>query len=131
MSVRSPTTGGHPRALERALSIVLRVGVWTSSAMALAAGAAYLRAHGSERADLSSFGGEPHGLDSAGAVARGAGAWDPAAWMQLAVLVLVAAPVVCVGLALLHYLRRRDWVFVGACVVVLAGLGAGMAGLID
>lgn len=121
----------HPRALERALSNVLRVGVWVASAIALGAGAAYLRAHGSEPADLSSFGGEPHGLDSAGAVARGAGAWDPAAWMQLAVLVLVAAPVVCVGLALLHYVRRRDWVFVGACVVVLAGLGAGMAGLID
>lgn len=110
---------------------MLRGGVWTASALALVAGVAYLRGHGSERTDLSTFAGEPHGLDSATAVVRGAAAWEPAAWMQLAVLILVAAPVACVGLALLHYVRRRDWVFVAACAVVLAGLGAGMAGLID
>lgn len=131
MSTSKPTPEPHPRALELALSWVLRAGVWAASAIALVAGGAYLRAHGTERADLSTFAGEPHGLDSAGAVARGAADGQPAAWMQLAVLVMVAAPVACVGLALLHYLRRRDWVFVAACAVVLTGIGAGMAGLID
>lgn len=131
MSTPIPNPRPRPGALELALSRVLRAGVWAASAISLVAGVAYLRIHGSERTNLSTFAGEPHGLDSAGAVAGGAADGQPAAWMQVGVLVLVAAPVVCVGISLLHYVRRRDWVFVAACAVVLAGIGAGMAGLID
>jgi uncharacterized membrane protein len=88
--------------------------------------ALYLRAHRGVRADLSVFVAEPEGLRRPVEIARGAAAFDSAAVLQLAVLLLVLTPVVRVMFSLVMFAAKRDWLYVAVTAVVLAALAVGL-----
>ena len=82
--------------LERTISVVLRVGVATSS-LCLAAGLA-----------LS--------LDG--------GAWLEGVLLNVGIVLLLATPVARVLVSIVEYAHERDWAFVALTAVVLAELAA-------
>lgn len=114
--------------LEGVLSRLLTAGTMIAAALAVVGGLMYLASHGGERTVLREFHGEPTGLVTPEAIARGAAGLDARAIMQLAVLVLIATPVLRVAAAGLVFAAGKDWKFVAICGVVLAGLALGLMG---
>ena len=99
MSTGPSTAPDADLALSRMLSTLLRAGVWVSGTVAALGGVSYLWTHAHDHPDYASFKGDPSGLTSLRAIATGVAAAQPAAFMQLAVIVLVATPIVCVATA--------------------------------
>ena len=116
------------RGLELLLGRLLQAGVLASAAVAIVGGIIYLYRHGSALPDYASFHGIPSGLDSVHGIVRGAlqgrGRWIT----QLALLLLVATPVLRVALSGIAFARERDWSYVAICGLVLVILVYGFFG---
>jgi uncharacterized membrane protein len=116
------------RRLEIMLGRVLRAGVVLSGLVVLAGGLLYLARYGHQIPDYHVFRGEPAALRSVGGIVAAAGALDGRGLIQLGLLLLVATPIARVGLSLIGFLRRRDWLYVGVTIIVLALLAFSLLG---
>lgn len=111
---------------ERLLGRLLRAGVVVAGVVTLAGMVLQLAAqHGAPVADAT-FHGEPAGLRQVGAVVAGALAGNPAAIVQLGVLLLVATPIARVAASVVTFALQRDALYVGVTLVVLAALTWGL-----
>lgn len=100
---------------------LLRVGVLIAAAVALVGGIAYMVHHGALVPDHSVFRGQPEMLSTLTGVITGAFALQPAAIVQLGIVLLIATPVARVLLTLIAFAVQRDgmYVLISAIVLVL------------
>jgi uncharacterized membrane protein len=98
---------------------LLRVGVLVAAAVALLGGIAFMIHHGSLTPDHSVFRGQPSMLSSLSGVIAGAIALQPAAIVQLGIVLLIATPVARVLLTLIAFAIQRDWMYVLISAIVL------------
>jgi uncharacterized membrane protein len=119
-----PRQGDHfdDRRMEIIMGRLLQVGVLLASFVMLVGGVFYVRAHQGATPDYRVFQSEPQALRHIGGVISGVGAGDPAAIVQLAVLLLIATPVARVLFALVAFCIERDKLYVGVSAIVLAVL---------
>ncbi len=82
-------------------------------------------------ATLRTFQGTGEAYRTVGSVISNALALDARAIMQVAVIVLIATPVLRVVVTCLLFVRRREWVFVVVSLIVLGGLALGLTGVIE
>jgi uncharacterized membrane protein len=122
-----PTDAGQEdhfddRRMEIIMGRLLQVGVLLASFVMLAGGILYVRAHSGGIPDYRVFRSEPQALRHIGGVMSGVAAGDPAAIIQLAVLLLIATPVARVAFALVAFGIERDKLYVAVSALVLAVL---------
>lgn len=110
------------RRMELIMGRVLQFGVMLASLVMLTGGILYIKAHHSARPDYRVFASEPQALRHFGGIVHGIATVDPAAIIQLAVLLLIATPVARVGFALISFGIERDKFYVFISAVVLAVL---------
>jgi uncharacterized membrane protein len=110
------------RKMETIMGRLLQVGVLLASFVMLIGGVLYVRAHHDGVPDYRVFKREPLALRHIGGVITGVAAGDPAAIIQLAVLLLIATPVARVVFALIAFGIERDKLYVGVSALVLAVL---------
>jgi uncharacterized membrane protein len=116
------TASGHAPAEERVEQMVgnlLRIGVLFAAAVTLLGGIAFMIHHGSLTPDHSVFRGQPEMLSSLSGVIAGAVALEPAAIVQLGIVLLIATPVARVLLTLIAFASQRDWMYVLISAIVL------------
>jgi len=115
---------GHfdDRRMETVMGRLLQVGVLLASFVMVIGGFLYMRAHHGETPNYRVFSSEPLKLRHFGGVAEGIKVGDPAAIIQLAVLLLIATPVARVIFALVAFLIEKDKLFVLISSIVLAVL---------
>lgn len=101
---------------------LLQIGVLVSSLVMMVGGILYVKAHESARPNYRVFSSEPQALRHFGGVMHGIAAGDPAAIVQLAVLLLIATPVARVVFALIAFAIERDKLYIFVSSVVLAVL---------
>jgi uncharacterized membrane protein len=105
--------------MEVAMGRLLQVGVLLASLVMLIGGVLYAHAHHGETPNYRVFSNEPAALSHIGGVIGGIKAGDPAAIIQLAVLLLIATPVARVVFALISFAIERDKLYVAVSLVVL------------
>ncbi len=110
------------RSMESIMGRLLQVGVFLASFVMLVGGLLYLRAHHDGSPDYRVFKSEPQALRHIGGVMSGITEGDPAAIIQLAVLLLIATPVARVVFALIAFGIERDRLYMGVSALVLAVL---------
>lgn len=110
------------RRMEIVMGRLLQVGVLVASFVMLVGGIVYLRAHQGAIPDYRVFQSGPQGLRHVGGVISGVATGDPAAIIQLAVLLLIATPVARVLFALVAFGLERDKLYVGISAIVLVVL---------
>jgi uncharacterized membrane protein len=106
------TASGHAPAEERVEQMVgnlLRIGVLFAAAVTLLGGIAFMIHHGSLTPDHSVFRGQPEMLSSLSGVIAGAVALEPAAIVQLGIVLLT----------LIAFASQRDWMYVLISAIVL------------
>jgi uncharacterized membrane protein len=83
-------------------------------------------------AALRTFGAGPESAHEAtSAIQRAlAGVVDAGTIMLASAVVLILTPILRVLVALLLFGRERDWTYVCICLIVLAGLALGAAGIV-
>lgn len=108
--------------MEIIMGRVLQVGVLLASLVMLVGGLLYVRSHHGETPNYRVFSSEPQNLRHFGGIAGGIRAGDPAAVIQLAVLLLIATPVARVVFALIAFAIERDKLYVVVSALVLAVL---------
>lgn len=108
-----------PQAMELLISKMLAIGLIVSSLVVTIGGVFLLAQHGGDILDVRSFHSERISLSSVGGVFSAALALRPKAIVQLGLLLLVATPVTRVGLSVLLFLQKKDYLYVGITSVVL------------
>jgi uncharacterized membrane protein len=98
------------------VSRVLLVGLILSLALLLAGGTIHLIRHGHEPAPDRSAGSRP---------VKASDEREGRRLIRVALVVLIAVPILRVAYAGLAFARRRDWLYVALAAVVLAVLAAG------
>lgn len=117
------TASGHTPAQERVEQLVgslLRIGVLVAAAVTVVGGIAFMIHHGSLTPDHSVFRGQPEMLSTLTGVIAGVSALEPAAIVQLGIVLLIATPVARVLLTLIAFAIQRDWMYVLISAIVLA-----------
>jgi uncharacterized membrane protein len=107
---------------ERLVGNLLRAGVLTAACVVLVGGALYLYRHGRSEVGLTEFVGEPTELRYPGRIVADAFALKSRAIIQFGLLLLIATPVARVGLLTILFARRRDRLYFGVSLLVLAVL---------
>jgi uncharacterized membrane protein len=110
------------RRMEVIMGRLLQVGVLLASFVMIAGGLLYMRDHFGETPNYRVFSSEPQTLRHFSGVLAGIESGDPAALIQLAVLLLIATPVARVVFALIAFLIEKDKLFVVISSIVLAVL---------
>ena len=105
---------------------LLQTGVLLASAVVLIGGFLYLHAHAGTTTDYSIFAGEPSSLRHPAELLRLLMTGDPAAIVQLGVLLLIATPIARVVFAAIGFAVERDRLYVAISLVVLAVLIFGL-----
>jgi uncharacterized membrane protein len=113
------------RKMEIIMGRLLQVGVLLASLVMMIGGIVYVRAHQGAIPDYRVFESGPQALRRVGGVMSGVATGDPAAIIQLAVLLLIATPVARVIFALVAFGVERDKLYVAISAVVLAVLLVG------
>ena len=101
---------------------VLQVGVLLASFVMLAGGILYVKIHHSEIPSYRTFVSEPQALRHFGGIIHGIAAGEPAAVIQMAILLLIATPVARVIFALISFSIERDKLYIVVSTLVLAVL---------
>jgi len=110
------------RRMETIMGRLLQVGVLLASFVMLAGGILYVRTHHGETPSYRTFVSEPQTLRHFGGIAHGIASGNPAAVIQLAVLLLIATPVARVVFALISFGIERDKLYIFVSALVLAVL---------
>lgn len=109
-------------AMERGMGRLLQLGVLLACAVVLLGGALTLLQHGRTVVDYRHFHREPGALRQPAALLHAVLALEPAAVVQLGVLLLIWTPVARVIFATASFLWQRDWRYAVISVVVLGVL---------
>jgi uncharacterized membrane protein len=104
---------------EEIIGILLRTGVTVAAVIVFAAGIPYLMQHGTEKPDYHTFRGEPDQLRHVSGILKASMALDPAAIIQLGLLILIATPVARVAFSVFAFAEERDWLYVVVTLIVL------------
>jgi uncharacterized membrane protein len=112
--------------METMMGRLLQAGVLLASAVVLTGGFLYLRTHLGSVANYRVFAGEPAGLRSARGLLRLLMTGDPAAVIQVGILLLIATPVARVVFAVVGFALERDRFYVAVSLTVLAVLMASL-----
>jgi uncharacterized membrane protein len=115
-------------SIEALLGRALTVAVLASAAIAITGAILYLRPHGHDPMDFTTYEPQPLPLRSPSAIIAGAAHLDPASLMQLGALLLIATPAARVVFSLTLFVLRRDPMYVVITLAVLAALLAGLLG---
>ena len=110
------------RTMETIMGRLLQVGVLLASFVMLVGGMLYVGAHHAGTPDYRVFKSEPQDLRHVSGVMGGVVVGDPAAIIQLAVLLLIATPVARVVFSVIAFGIERDRLYIGVSAVVLAVL---------
>jgi uncharacterized membrane protein len=113
---------------EAALGRIVALATVASALIVLIGGILYLRGHGHDAANFTAYQPQPSELSLLGAIFKGAARAEPAALMQLGVLVLVLTPVARVVFSMILFALRRDAMYTIITLAVLAVLLAGLLG---
>lgn len=127
---KTPESGGNAvhfddRRMEIIMGRLLQVGVLLASLVMIVGGVLFLSAQHDARPNYRVFTSEPQVLRHFSGIMPGIAAGEPAAIIQLAVLLLIATPVARVVFALIAFGIERDrfYVFVSSVVLVLLLFG--------
>jgi len=112
--------------VEQLVGRLLQVGVLVAAAVVVAGGLALLARYGGDVAAFRVFRAEPSELQSIAGIIRGALALDSRAIVQLGLVLLIATPILRVGLTLVAFLGQRDRLYVAITTLVLALLVYGL-----
>jgi uncharacterized membrane protein len=110
------------RRLEILIGRLLQTGVLLASAVVLAGGVLYLHAHAHARTDYRDFKPDAATLASPAALVRGLRSADPAAIIELGILLLIATPIARVAFAAVGFAIEKDRMYVLVSVAVLTVL---------
>jgi uncharacterized membrane protein len=110
------------RRMEIIMGRVLQIGVLLASFVMLAGGIIYTLAHHAETPNYRVFSSEPQNMRHMGGIIDGIRTADPAAIIQLAVLLLIATPIARVVFALIGFTIERDKLYMFVSSAVLAVL---------
>jgi uncharacterized membrane protein len=116
------------RQVELRMARLLRTGVIVSATVMVIGAVIYLVKHGSQWPEYGTFQSEPSDLRSVTGIILDALAGRGRGIMQLAVLLMIATPVLRVAFAVYAFARERDRLYVGVSLVVLALLIYGLIG---
>ena len=119
MSAGEQIESGADERFEIVLAHVLRAGVFASAAVVALGGALWLASHGFERQAYARFHGEPAALRSVAGILAQARRFQPAALIQLGLLLLIATPIARVVFSVVGFCRQRDWLYVTITLLVL------------
>jgi uncharacterized membrane protein len=117
-----PTTKFDDRRMETIMGRLLQVGVLLASTTVLIGGILYLHAHAQIRPDYRTFKGEPDGLRSPSGLLHLLSTGEPAAILQLGILLLIATPIARVVFAVIGFAIERDRLYVLVSLIVLGVL---------
>ena len=108
------------RRMETIMGRLLQAGVLLASAIVLVGGVLYLRAHAGTAANYRTFTVEAPNLRYPVRLLDSLKTGDPAAIIQLGVLLLIATPVARVVFAVIGFALERDRLYVVVSTIVLA-----------
>jgi uncharacterized membrane protein len=114
--------------LDRAISIILRVGVTAAAAVVSAGGIYYLLQHGGEVPQYRQFRGQPPQLRSVRGVIDFAFASHSRGIIELGLLLLIATPIARVVFSVVAFALQRDRIYVAVTLIVLGVLLYNLAG---
>ena len=106
--------------VDQFLGNLLRAGVIVATIVVVIGGVLFLARHGLQLADRRVFQSEPEELRSIAGIIRGVVAGQPAAIVQLGLVLLIATPVARVAMSLVAFVLQRDRVYVLVTAIVLA-----------
>jgi len=118
MNAASPAMSD--KRAEEIIGILLRTGVTVAAIVVFAAGIPYLIQHGSAKPDYHIFRSEPDHLRHISGIIKASIDPDPAAIIQLGILILIATPVARVAFSVFAFAEERDWLYVIVTLIVLA-----------
>ncbi len=116
--------------LEKMVAVVLRTGVMLAAAVVLGGGLCFVIQHGSDPTGDHAFHGVADQYRHAGGIVGAAARGDCRGIIQLGLLLLIATPVVRVGLALTGFALERDRTYIIVTALVLAILLLSLIGRI-
>ena len=116
--------------MDRAIGVVLRMGVMAAAAVVLGGGVWYLARFGMLVPNYRAFHGEPEGLRSVAGIWKGVVAMQPRSVIQLGLLLLIATPIARVALSVFAFAAQRDRTYVAITLVVLAILIGSLTGVV-
>jgi uncharacterized membrane protein len=119
-TINAPAQPMSDKRAEEIIGILLRAGVTIAAIVVFAAGIPYLIQHGSATPDYHSFHGEPGQFRHISGIVKSSIALDPAAIIQLGILILIATPVARVAFSVFAFAEERDWMYVIVTLIVLA-----------
>ena len=105
---------------EEIIGILLRTGVTIAALIVLGGAIPDLLKHGAEKPHYHTFRGVPDNLRHVSGIVKSTLAADPAAIIQLGLLLLIATPVARVAFSVVAFAEERDWMYVTITVIVLA-----------
>lgn len=109
------------KRIEIWVAAMLRTGVLLAAAIVLTGGVLFLAQHGGQaRNDYRHFHGQPAQYASLSGVVHNIGWHDPRSIIMLGLLILIATPVVRVGMCIAGFLMEKDRMYVTVSSVVLA-----------
>jgi uncharacterized membrane protein len=118
-SMNAPPRAMSDKRAENIIGILLRTGVTVAALVVFGAGIPYLMQHGSAKPDYHTFRGEPDHLRHISGILKASIALDPAAIIQLGLLLLIATPVARVAFSVFAFAEERDWLYVVVTLIVL------------
>lgn len=98
---------------------VLRTGVITAAVIVFAGGVLYLIRYGHILPDYEIFKGQPEELRHPGTIISNALSFRRRALIEMGLLVLIATPAIQIIFAAFNFLRQRDYIYSGICLIVL------------
>ena len=105
--------------LESLIGNLLRAGVLTAAVVVGVSGVPYLMQHHADPVKYSTFEVEHPDLRTLGGIARSSIHLQPAALIQLGLVLLIATPIARVALAAVGFYLESDHLYVGVSVTVL------------
>ena len=118
--MNAPASAMSDKRAEEIIGILLRTGVTIAAIVVFAAGIPYLIQHGTAKPDYHVFRGEPNQLRHISGIIKSSIALNPAAIIQLGILILIATPVARVAFSVFAFAEERDWLYVIVTLIVLA-----------
>jgi uncharacterized membrane protein len=112
--------------METIMGRLLQIGVLLASAVVLIGGFLYIRLHFVSAVDYRTFAGEPADLRSVRGLFRLLMGGDPAAVIQVGVILLIATPIARVVFAVVGFALERDRFYAAVSLTVLAVLMASL-----
>ena len=114
------------RRMEVMMGRLLQAGVLLASTVVLVGGILYLKAHGDAPANFRTFTGEAASLRYPARLFSLLRQGEPAAIVQLGILLLIATPIARVAFAVIGFAIERDRLYIAVSLTVLAVLIFGL-----